>query len=137
MDPGDALTRLEAALADHPEVISAYAFGSAVDGSPDPRDLDVAVIVDHDTDRLEPLLRLQVELELEVGVPVDLHELDRLPVDVQFRIWQTGRLLIDRDPPRRVRAEIEILHAYHDLAPYLQRLSTATRHRLRSGSGHG
>lgn len=137
MDPGDALTRLEAALADHPEVISAYAFGSAVDGSPDPRDLDVAVIVDHDTDRLEPLLRLQVDLELEVGVPIDLHELDRLPADLQFRIWQTGRLLIDRDPPRRVRAEIEILHSYHDLAPYLERLSTATRHRLRSGSGHG
>ena len=139
MEPSpDVLSRLATALAERPEVITAYAFGSAIDGSPSPRDLDVAVtLADEETDRLATLLHLQVDLERGVGFPVDLHELERLPVDVQFRIWQTGRLMIDRDPPRHVRAEIEIIHAYHDVAPYLERLRAATRRRLIAQAGHG
>lgn len=134
----DALSLLATALAERAEVITAYAFGSAVDGSPSPRDLDVAVtLADEEADSLPTLLHLQVDLEREVGFPIDLHELERLPVDLQFRIWQTGRLMIDRDPPRRVRTEIEIIHAYHDLAPYLERLRAATRRRLIAGAGHG
>lgn len=132
-----AMARLAAALAARPEVRTAYVFGSAVKGSDAPRDLDVAVVGGSGTS-LGELLRAQVDLERAVGVPIDLHEFERLPVDLQFRVVREGTVMVDRDPPARIRREIEVMNAYHDLAPYLERIRTGARQRLiRSVSADG
>lgn len=120
-----------------PEVLTAYVFGSVVTGADAPRDIDVAV-VGRAAGSLSDLLRAQVELEREVAVPVDLHELDRLPVDLQFRVVREGTVVLDRDPASRVRREIEIMNASNDFAQYLARIRSGARQRLaRSASGHG
>jgi uncharacterized protein YutE (UPF0331/DUF86 family)/predicted nucleotidyltransferase len=116
-------------LASRHEVIAAYLFGSAAKGASEPRDLDVAVLFTRPADLTE-LLTLQVELERAADMPVDLHDLDRLPVELQFRVVQEGAVILDRDPPVRVRREIRILNDHNDLKPYLDRLRSATRTRL-------
>ena len=140
-DVREAFQRLAAALHARPEVLTAYVFGSAAGsagaGSRPPRDLDVAVITGGESGLAE-LLGLQVELERAAAVPVDLHEFDRLPVDLQFRVVREGSIVVDRDPAARVRNEIRVMNAYHDLAPYLERIRSGTRERLaRSGGGDG
>lgn len=132
-----AVSDLAAALAARPEVVTAYVFGSTIHGAAAPRDLDVAVVV-RPPAGLDALLRVQVELERAVAVPIDLHDLERLPVDLAFRVVREGEVLVDRDPAARVRREIELLHAYHDFAPHLERIRAGTRQRLaRSVGGDG
>lgn len=123
------LERLIDVLDSRPDVTAAYLFGSTVTSGTEPGDIDVAVTFDPDAD-LPALLALQVELETRVGVPVDLHDFDRLPVDLQFRVVQEGVVLVDRHPPTRRRREIKVLNAYNDFKPYLDRLRAATRGRL-------
>lgn len=116
-------------LGSHPEVVAAYLFGSTAKGAAEPGDLDIAVLFERATD-LAALLVLQGDLERSADMPVDLHDLDRLPVDMQFRVVQEGVVLVDRDLPLRVRREIRILNDYNDFKPYLDRLRSATRTRL-------
>ncbi len=121
--------RLRALLHACPDVVTAYLFGSAVT-STSPRDLDVAVVFGDVTNDLAGTLSLQARLESSLDRPVDLHELDRLPLDLQFRIVQQGILLVDRDPVQRVRKEIRVFDAFNDFRPYVERIRTATRKRL-------
>lgn len=128
--------RLRVLLQARPEVVTAYLFGSAVT-STSPRDLDVAVVFVDGTEGLAVPLALQAHLESSLDHPVDLHEFDRLPLDLQFRVVQQGVVLLDRDPVRRVRTEIAVFDAFNDFRPYLERIRTATRQRLVAGADGG
>jgi len=128
--------RLRVLLDACPEVATAYLFGSAVT-SASPRDLDVAVVFAEDTGDLSMSLGLQATLESSLDQPVDLHEFDRLPLDLQFRIVQQGLVLVDRHPAQRVRTEITVFVTFNDFRPYLERIRTATRERLVAGANHG
>lgn len=120
-------------LAACPEVVAAYLFGSTATGVEEPGDVDLAVLFASAVD-LRTVLDLQVELERRAAVPVDLHDFDQLPVDLQFRIVREGVVLLDRDPARRVRREIRVLNDFNDFKPYLDRLRSAARSRLAAGS---
>lgn len=128
--------RLRGLLEASPEVVTAYLFGSALT-SRSPRDLDVAVVFSDETGDLAASLALQAHLESSLDRPVDLHELDRLPLDLRFRIVQRGLVLVDRDPVRRVRAEIAVFDAFNDFRPYLERIRTTARQRLVGGTDRG
>lgn len=127
--PSAPRDRLRDLLDDHAEVLTAYLFGSMAAGAPDPGDADLAVVLAPGT-TFRSTLELQSELEAATGASVDLHDFDRLPVDLQFRIIQQGQVLVDRDPARRVRLEIRTLNAFNDFKPYLERLRAATRDRV-------
>lgn len=134
--PSAPLDRLRDLLDGHPEVLTAYLFGSMATGAPDPGDADLAVVLAPGT-TFRAALELQSELEAATGVDVDLHDFERLPVDLQFRVIQEGRVLLDRDPARRVRLEVRTHNAFNDFRPYLERLRTAARDRVAAGPGDG
>lgn len=84
-------------------------------------------------DDLRAELALQAALEAELDVPVDLHALDRLPVDIQVRVMARGVLLVDRDPAARVATEVRARNLLQDFQPQLDVLRDATRERLATG----
>jgi predicted nucleotidyltransferase len=124
---------LQDLLAARPEVVAAYVFGSTVTGAEDPGDVDLAVLFARAPD-LRSLLDLQTDLERRAAVPVDLHDFDRLPVDLQFRVVREGVVLVDHHPATRVRREVRVLNDYNDFKPYLDRLRRAARSRLAAGA---
>ncbi|MBW1877963.1 MAG: nucleotidyltransferase domain-containing protein [Deltaproteobacteria bacterium] len=120
-------------------MVAVYLFGSAARESSErlARDLDLAMVFDTDcADPFREALRIQAELELTLGFPVDVHDFDALPVDLRFRVLSEGRVLVERDPIRRVRREVRAMLEYYDFKPYLERIRTATLRRLEHGTEH-
>lgn len=124
-------------LAQHDEVVLAYLFGSAARGGRPPRDLDLAVSFAEEVGEWDALLSLQQDLEASTGVAVDVHDLDALPVDLQFRVIDEGRPVLVRDEGARVRREVRIMRAYWDFQPYLDRIREGARARLATGTPDG
>lgn len=118
----------------HDEVALAYLYGSAARGAHRPRDIDLAVVFRDGIDRLPALLALHHDLE-STGAPVDVHDLDALPVDLQFRVIDEGRPVLVRDEETRVRREVRIMRAFWDFKPYLDRVREGARTRLASDDG--
>jgi predicted nucleotidyltransferase len=105
-------------------VVAAYVFGSVARGEADEAsDVDLAVLLE---DGSEPTLDglglgLAGELEQCLGVVFDVVVLDRAPVDLVHRVLRDGLLVLDRDPPRRIRFEMRARREYLDLLPVLRR----------------
>lgn len=105
-------------------IVTAYLFGSVARGEAGAAsDVDVAVL----TGAGPPpglaglYLRLQGELERRLGVPVQVTVLDRAPVDLIHRVLRDGRLLLDRNPSRRIAFEVKARREFFDLQPILRR----------------
>lgn len=130
----DRLDALRDRLQQHPEVVVAYLFGSAATQARPPRDVDVAVVFADAVDAFRAVLGLQLDLEASTGVPMDVHDLDALPVDLQFRIIDEGHPVLVRDEDARIRREVRIMRAYYDFTPYLERIRNGAHARLASGS---
>ena len=90
-------------LKKRPEVIFAYAFGSAILNSPvAPRDLDVAVYTNEtvlNSDAMGYELELGATLERAMGydLPLDLVVINKAPVVLRNAIFAKGRCLFSRD----------------------------------------
>lgn len=100
-------------------VLCAYLFGSAARGHPRPADIDVAVLY---AERLVaavdgPHFRIEADLERRLGRPVHLIDLHRAPPDLVHRVLRDGRLVVDRDPSRRIAFEKKSRSEYFDLEP--------------------
>lgn len=105
-------------------VVCAYLFGSEARGSARPgSDLDVAVLLADCPPRTltGPLTGLQGELERAAGREIDLLDLRTAPPDLVHRVLRDGRLLVERDPTRRIQFEVAARNAYFDLLPHLRR----------------
>jgi predicted nucleotidyltransferase len=118
-------------------VVAAYLFGSAARGVAEPGDLDIAVMFASGVDSFEAALALQVDLERELDVPVDVHDFDALPSDLQFRVLNDGIVLVDADRPARVRREVAAQLMYYDFKPYLDRIRRGAVRRIASGATGG
>lgn len=130
-EPVDAAVDvLRAALGQRPGIVAAYLFGSAARGAPDARDLDIAVMFTEGSDSFRDALALQVELELRVDFPVDVHDFDALPVDFQFRVLAEGKVLVDRDHSARLRRHVKAQMEYYDFKPYLDRIQAGALRRM-------
>lgn len=116
-------------LALRPErFLAVYLFGSrargtAVEGS----DVDIAVLyADAPAPGLEGLdLDLEADIERALALPVQLIVLNAAPADLVHRVLRDGRLLIDRDPGRRIRFEVKARNEFFDLQPALARYRAA------------
>ena len=113
-----------AVLDDHPEVIATYLFGSRGRGDASPRsDVDLAILFagDGPDDPFAGMgLRVSAEIERRLKCPVDVVVLDRAPPALVHRVLRDGRLLVDREPERRVRFEVDARNRYFDLAPVVR-----------------
>ena len=108
----------------YPSISAAvYFFGSAARPGSRPRDIDVAVLLEEDPPLTLEGLRLDLATQLEdlLGAPVDLVVLNRAPADLVHRVLRDGRLVLDRDPFRRIRFEVRSRNEYFDLEPILTR----------------
>lgn len=124
-------------LASQDGVVAAYLFGSAARGVADPGDLDIAVMFTPLVDPFEAALGLQVGLERELDFPVDVHDFDALPSDLQFRVLDEGIVLVDVDRRARARREVAAQLMYYNFKPYLDRIRQGAVRRMASGAAGG
>lgn len=103
---------------------AAYLFGSWARGTArSASDIDVGVLyVDAPPPGLEGLaFHLEADLDRLLHRPVHLAVLNRAPVDLSHRVLRDGCLLLDLDPPRRIRFEVRTRQEFWDLEPFLKR----------------
>ncbi len=106
------------------DVIAAYLFGSRARGAArEDSDVDVAVLIRGEPDStLDGLgMDLLVDLERDLGRPVDLVVLNRAPTDLVHRVLRDGRLVLERDRSARIRFEVRARNEYFDMQPILRR----------------
>lgn len=100
------------------DLAAAYLFGSRARGGARARsDTDVAVLFAAGFDpveRLERRLEMAAELERTTGGQVDLVDLEEAGPVLVHQILKHGRLLVERDPARRVRFEVAARRRYLD-----------------------
>jgi uncharacterized protein len=118
-------------------VVAAYVFGSVARGVAEPGDLDIAVMFAPERDGFEEALALHVDLERQLDFPVDVHDFDTLPSDLQFRVLKEGIVLVDTDRRARVRREVTAQLMYYDFKPYLDRIRQGAVRRLAAGAARG
>lgn len=132
--PSKTIERVREALERSGAVAIAYVFGSAARsgaGGQPPRDLDLAVVFRPGTnDPFRTALALNCKVEKATGVNTDLHEFDRLPVALRFRILCEGKVLLEDDPLARLRLEARTMLEYYDFKPYLDRIRAGTLARI-------
>lgn len=94
---------LAARLRDYPEVLFAYLYGSFSQGLPF-NDVDVGVYLAREGLSPDEVLRYETEkgmdIELLIGLPLDLKVLNYAPLPLRYHISQ-GQLLFSRDEPAR------------------------------------
>lgn len=100
-------------------VVCAYLFGSVARGEPSAEDVDVAILYERALPQTleSPHFEIASRLESELGRRVDLVDLDRAPADLVHRVLRDGRLIVDRDPSRRIAFEVRLRNEYFDLEP--------------------
>ena len=116
--------QLQQFFAEHErDTVAVYLFGSVARGDAnDASDVDVAVLYRHDPPATFDGLPLELEGQLErrLGRPTQVVTLNRAPVDLRARVLRDGALIVDRDPPVRVRFEVRTRNEWFDLQPVLR-----------------
>lgn len=126
MDPEAIETRLReffAANAEREGIAAAYLFGSVARGTPRPgSDVDIGILYLEDPPlTLDGMgFRLEGEIESLLRLPVQVVVLNYAPVDLTIRVLRDGKLLVDRDRPKRIRFEVKTRFEFLDLEPYLK-----------------
>jgi len=90
----ELLRRVKGSLEDNPRIALACAFGSLLSRKSF-RDLDVAVYAVPPLS-FEELLNLSAKLELEVGIPVDVVQLQDLDPIFRQKVLKRGLLLVSK-----------------------------------------
>lgn len=114
------LSRLQAVLEREPGVEFSLLHGSAAEGLPF-RDLDIALYLrEPPEDPLHYVLGLGERLEREVGIPCDVHLLNRAPAGFAYNASR-GRALSARDPEQLARWREDVWTRYFSFEPLLRR----------------
>ena len=108
-----------AARAEAEGIAAVYLFGSVARGTARPdSDVDVGILYSREPPKGLDAFRLQGELEDLLGVRVQVVTLDTAPADLVHRVLR-GKLLVERDPSRRVRFTVRAQNEFFDLEPDL------------------
>ncbi|MEW5762028.1 MAG: nucleotidyltransferase domain-containing protein [Bacillota bacterium] len=122
-------------LAAQPDVTAAYVFGSVAQGRcRSGSDLDVAVLFAPGTEdrlaRFDRRLELEIALEKIVHRPVQVVDLAAAPLFLQHQVRKYGRLIVDKDPARRISFEIGSRRRYFDMQRVYRRRAAALFRKL-------
>ena len=100
-------------------IAAAYLFGSVARGAARPdSDVDVGVLYSGEPPRGLDAFELVGEIEDLLGLPVQVVTLDSAPPDLVHRVLR-GKLLVDRDPSRRLRFTVKAENEFFDIQPDL------------------
>lgn len=113
-----------------PEIVAAYLFGSVARERVRPAsDVDVGVLfaADPSPGLAGPALGLEGELEARLGLPVEVVALNRASADLVHRVLRDGRLVLDRDPARRIGFEVRKRNDFFDMQPVWSEYRRARR----------
>lgn len=100
-------------------IAAVYLFGSVARGTARPdSDVDVGILYSREPPKGLDVFRLQGEIEDLLGAPVQVVTLDTAPADLVHRVLR-GKLLVERDPSRRVRFTVRAQNEFFDLEPDL------------------
>lgn len=118
-----------------PCVAAAYVYGSAARDNMQLRsDVDIAVLFTAGAG-VKPALfdmRLQMEMELGdlIGRPVQIVDYEVSSLFLRHQVRKYGRLIVDKDPKRRMEKEISSLRQYLDMLPVYNYCTDAALRRL-------
>lgn len=94
----------------------AYLFGSILE-SDRFRDIDVAVYLPAEMDSYQRIkygmkVARQIEKALDYAKEVDVRVVNDAPVEFQYEVVKTGKVVFSRDDKGRIRFEAQVLSAY-------------------------
>jgi predicted nucleotidyltransferase len=112
-----------AARAEDEGIAAAWLFGSVARGTARPdSDVDVGVLYREDPPRtlagIGRVFGLEEALAEATGLPIQVVNLNQAPVDLIVRVLRDGKLLVDREPLRRINFEVSSRKEFWDLEPY-------------------
>jgi uncharacterized protein len=117
------LRRMERQIAEHEDIVFAYAHGSFVEEGSPFRDIDVAVYMRGtpagSTFDIEDRLAQELRRAADVSCPVDVRVANGAPIPFQYHACR-GRLLTDQDPALRADVTAWVVARYLDLKPVLR-----------------
>ena len=127
---------IKTVLDHHPEILFAWLYGSFTRDEPF-QDIDLAVFISQTARDLDPyaIYKLQMQVAREVqeritpSVPIDVRVLNDAPVEFQYEVICSGRLVFDRDREKRTEFEADIISRYLDLRYLLDRVDPCISHR--------
>jgi len=108
------LKKLRAKLEGSDDVVFAYVHGSFME-RPSFRDLDAAIWIRDASRAFYYTVDFSAEMNVEVGVPVDVQVLNEAPLPFKHYIFTRGKLLFSRDEAFRLRLADQVLRQYADL----------------------
>lgn len=123
-------------LAEEPDVLFAYLFGSYAKGTQDDKsDIDIAVYLREEEllerDPLYPSrLAIKIEKALDERKPVDVRILNGSTLRFISQVLRYGKLLNSKDEKKRIGFETSSLLHYYDFKPHLERYDAARKVRL-------
>ena len=102
-------------------IVFAYLFGSRAKGTATKKsDIDIAIYAIRHLNWRE-VVELIHELEDVTKRRVDLVVLNNAPLLLAYEIILNNKVILDRDPEKRINYEVKILHKYLDLKPRLEK----------------
>jgi predicted nucleotidyltransferase len=126
----EIITAVSYYLTNQPDIAAAYIFGSLARGRfRTGSDVDVAILYNPDDTgklaRFERRLDLEIALEEIIHRPVQVIDLERAGLPLQYQVRKYGKLIVEKDGHRRVNFEVNARRLYFDMQRfYLLRNAT-------------
>ena len=130
LPPDEIMDALSHYLERQPDIAAAYIFGSLARGRfRAGSDVDIAILYNPDNAgkfaRFERRLDLEIALEEIVRRSVQVIDLERAGLPLQYQVRKYGKLIVEKDRDLRVNFEVNARRRYFDMQRFYQLRNTA------------
>jgi predicted nucleotidyltransferase len=136
MSPEEIINAVSDYLEHQPDIAAAYIFGSLARGRfRSSSDVDVAILYNSTNssdkhDRFERRLDLEIALEELVHRPVQVIDLERAGLPLQYQVRKYGKLVVEKDRRLRVDFEVNSRRLYFDMQRFYRLRNASVLERL-------
>lgn len=95
-------------------IVTAYVFGSLAKQKKFVEDIDIALLLDRDSEETFSILDLITEIETTCGLRADVVILNRATELIKFEVRRTGVIVFERDTLKRIEFEIYSRKTFED-----------------------